>query len=271
MVEKVDFKSIRQELERRRKILVDRAHDSAFPMDEVERKHIIEYLEENDLPQRPSSEEQLLKEFVSSALSINQPPFRIRSRLKKVLGEIVLGHSVDRCLSLLFVAQGFRGEANWTPSALWSFVETLKSSEWDDFRMHVLRTLASIAVVMQEALAGGLEVFYARIEEEVRKGPEKTWAFMQGFTEDIWGLGPVLMSDFLKNVGFSKFVKIDIHLKREFPELVAVGKTDSRSMFIHAWRLCDQLNMTPFVFDHLLYQWGRLNNPSSLKTQRPCR
>jgi hypothetical protein len=168
-----------------------------------------------------------------------------------------LGETIALCLSRLFESEALLDDENWKPGALQLLVAKLKVDVRDDFRLHVLNTIDAIAVEMQGELVSGLRKFYSRVEDGTKNGPEQAWAFMQDFTAGISGVGPVLMSDFLKNVGYPKFVKIDFHLKREFPSLLSGVKTEARSLFIHAWHLCDELEMTPFTFDHIMYQWGR--------------
>ena len=56
-------------------------------MPQRNKAHIIDYLEAGLLPQKVADEKRLMKEFVSSALSINQPPFRTLSRMRRLLGE----------------------------------------------------------------------------------------------------------------------------------------------------------------------------------------
>jgi thermostable 8-oxoguanine DNA glycosylase len=133
----------------------------------------------------------------------------------------------------------------------------LLEKEGSEFKQYVLRTINDISMVMHEELVSGLSNFYSRVEGATKNSPEQAWAFTQDFTSEIPGVGPVLMSDFLKNIGYSNFVKIDFHLKREFPVLLAGVKGDARSLFVHAWHLCEELGMTPFIFDHIMYQWGR--------------
>jgi hypothetical protein len=109
---------------------------------------------------------------------------------------------------------------------------------------------------MQYELSSGLDMFYSKVSEALICGPEYTWSFMENFSSNIIGVGPVLLADFLKNIGFVEFVKIDQRLKKEFPKLIKGSQPTPKSMFIYAWRLCEQLKMNPFVFDHILYQWG---------------
>jgi hypothetical protein len=254
----INIEKLRQELERRKKLLIDYAHDQSVSIDPTERRHIIEFIEHENLPKKPTNEIQLLKEFVSSALSINQPPHRIRGRLQSILGEIPLGDTIPICLNLLFDEPKFLDNRNWNPKNLEKLSNDLLDKNNDSFKNHILITINSISIIMQKELSYGLDNFFEKIANEIKLGPENAWKFMEKFTKEIKNVGPGLMSDFLKNVGFPEFVKIDQRLKVEFPEFInEFNLKNAKSMFISAWKLCAKLNITPFVFDHILYQWNK--------------
>lgn len=254
----MDIPKLREEMERRRLKLVALAHRDNVPMVPVEREHIIEYLEHKKLPEKPADEIRIMKEFVSSALSINQPPYRIRSRMQALLGDIPLADTIPACLSRLYDCPAFLEDKQWTPGALANLLKSLPYTSEDPLKSHIRNTLLGLAEVMAEVLQNGTEVFYNLLESAVAAGPENAWTFMKQFTEPIHNVGPGLMSDFLKNIGFPEFVKIDQRLKKEFPALVPGLPTDPRAMFIFAVERCRQLGMTPFLFDHILYQWGNV-------------
>jgi len=238
--------------------LITCAHDPLIQMDPVERRQIIEYLEEEKLPEKPTDEVRLMKEFVSSALSINQPPHRIRNRLRSILGEISRYNTIDLCLYKLFGDPDFRVENNWMPHSLAQTANRLQKQilKEDSFKKNVLTTIESIALTMQRELSSGLDRFYDHMSDELSHGPEQTWTFLKHFTSNISGVGPVLMSDFLKNIGFVEFAKIDQRLKTEFPKLASGLPTTPDKIFIYIWHLCKKMKMSPFVFDYILYQWG---------------
>lgn len=260
----MDIPKLREEMEWRKLKLIELAHRDDVPLVPVEREHIFQYLELGNLPEKPDSEVWIMKEFVSSALSINQAPHRIRSRMQRILGDIPLAGTIPICLSRLYDCTAFLDDANWTPANLTRLLKSLPQYPNDPFKADVRRTLSELAAVMIKALQDGVESFYHQVEAAVAEGPENTWAFMKQFTELVYNVGPGLMSDFLKNIGFSEFVKIDQRLKREFPALVSGLPKDARGMFISAVKLCRQIEMTPFVFDHILYQWGNMKTKDYL-------
>jgi hypothetical protein len=251
--------ALRNELERRRQLLIAAAEDLSVTLAPVERRHILEYLRDGQLPRHPQTTSALLRELVSSALSINQPPFRIRSRLKKILGDIPLADTIGHCLATLLHADSLSTDEAWDPVRFQSILVELRETQprSDAFSLHVINTSVDCGSTLELWVANGLEAFYRQVDTGLSKGPEAAWSFMQELSRPIHGVGPVLIADFLKNSGFHRLVKLDQRLEREFPALLNKHKNlDSRRMFIEAWHLADQLGMEPFVLDHLLYQWG---------------
>lgn len=250
--------AVRDELAHRRQILISAAEDASVVMDPVERRHILEYLRDGRLPTHPTTTHALLQELVSSALSINQPPFRTRSRLTKVLGEIPLGSTIGSCLAKLLNAESLLRDATWEPVPLMATLTELHASQptADAFIHSVINTGIACARTLEQWVAHGLKPFYERVEAGLAAGPEAAWTFLQTMSKPIDGVGPVLMADFLKNSGFHRLVKLDQRLQREFPDLLGNAPQDAQRLFIEAWHLADQLGMAPFVLDHLLYQWG---------------
>jgi len=254
-----EVESLRREMEKRREILVEQAHNSLIDLDPTDKENIIKFLDKGLLPERPTDEIHLMKEFISSCLSINQPPHRIRSRMTAILGKIPLADTIPLCLHKLFDCSDFLLDPNWKPSSLETLIKSLKDEDEkfsDQFRRDVLDTLDSVASKMSFELEAGINQFYDRITREIRNGPESVWEFLKRFTKNLRGVGPSLMSDFLKNIGFGEFVKIDQRLKKELPNLIKDLKLTPKEMFIFSWYLCERLQMTPFIFDQILYQWG---------------
>ena len=240
-------------------LLIKLAHNPQIDLDRTDIENIIKFLENRLLPEKPSDEIHLMKEFISSCLSINQPPHRIRSRMTAILGKIPLADTIPLCLNKLFDCSDFLLDSNWKPSSLETLIKSLRDKDEnfsDQFRRDVLDTLDSVTNKISFELEAGINQFYDRITREITKGPESVWAFLQQFTANLRGVGPSLMSDFLKNIGFVEFVKIDQRLKNELPKLIEGLKSTPKNMFIFSWYFCERLKMTPFIFDQILYQWG---------------
>ena len=86
------------------------------------------------------------------------------------------------------------------------------------------------------------------------------WALVEDFSKSIKQVGPALMCDFFKEIGFVRYVKVDHHFSKQFPKLVKqkedCGLSPKRS-FILSQEIADAVGMTPFHLDSILYLWGR--------------
>ena len=65
-IDKSQINGAKNELERRRKILIELAHNQGCPMNKLDRKEILWYLEKNQLPKRPATIPTLMKSFIMS-------------------------------------------------------------------------------------------------------------------------------------------------------------------------------------------------------------
>ena len=86
-------------------------------------------------------------------------------------------------------------------------------------------------------------------------------------SKSINNVGVALVCDFLKEIGFTRFVKVDHHFKREFPELLSTSKTCKQSpkeSFILSQELADSIGITPFHLTRSLYLWGRYGDKRNL-------
>lgn len=180
-------------------------------------------------------------------------------KLRSLIGKIPLAETIPICLSQLFNEPDFLKDENWTFINLCRFVTKIKRTKGNEsgIKLAILDILQNGSDKMSREFKTGLESFYIKISDEIIKGPEQIWKFMETFTKSIPGVGPGLFSDFLKNSGFVEFVKIDYHFKNEFPVLIGDENLTPKQQFILTMQLCNQLGMTPFHFDHILYQWGR--------------
>ncbi len=256
-----DFDGVKAELNRRRQLLIQWASDQSLRMDPVDRQHILDYFRDKRLPERPSTAEGVMRELISSALSINQPPFWTKNRLTKLLGQTPLGPTIGLCLArLLDASELAKSKEVWAPATLHAELLRIGSQlkpAPESFEHSVLRTSIDCAKALEHELREGLDDFYRRVDEALKASPERTWQFMTTLSAPIAGVGPVLTSDFLKNIGFHRLVKIDQRLRTQLPALVPTIDTGSdRTRFISAWKLADMIGWNPFILDHLLFQWG---------------
>ncbi len=93
------------------------------------------------------------------------------------------------------------------------------------------------------------------------------WELATEISKSINNVGVALICDFLKEIGFTRYVKVDHHFKREFPELISTSKKCKQSpkeSFILSQELADSIGITPFHLDSILYLWGRYGDKKKL-------
>lgn len=255
---------LRKELDRRKIILTSLAEDSSKKMDESDREHILKYLRDGYLPERPNNIPCLLKEFASSGSSYSVT----RNYLKTFIGKFPGPDNIAEALSQAFREDGFLKDNNWYPASLNALVDSIcRKRNWANVNIgtkvpdsRILGLLKDGAGWFEKALVDGLDVYYKRIESRMTS-PELAWDYVTEFSSPIRQFGEALASDYLKNIGFHQYVKPDFHFLREFPQLAGLPeKMKSRDQFIVAWHLSKFLGITAFYLDHLLYEWGRYGN-----------
>lgn len=235
--------------------------DPACPMDETDRIHILAYLEREEIPEKPKNIEQLMKVYASSCLSQSI----IRRRLARLLGRIPTPETIPECLETMFGAPDFRKDPYWTPTNLPDLLVGIqKQEDWADRDLRSLRVKPRVigilidgCVFLQKKLQRGLTPFYEEIAAAIENGPEATWKYANRFSSSIRHVGPATVCDFLKNMGFPDFVRVEGHFRKEFPELINENNMTQKQQFIVSLALCEELGMRPFFFDHIMYQWGR--------------
>jgi hypothetical protein len=184
--------------------------------------------------------------------------------LRPLVGELPSIKNIDKALSLAFDNEEFLVEENWTPEGLLKIATAIQSVEnynldSREFKPRIIAVLLTGMEKMKAELVNGLDAFYREIDS-VRE-PVAMIRLINSFSRVIKNVGPVLVSDFFKNIGFTNYVKIDYHFRNEFPKLMTfkTHKKDLsfRESFILSQEIAKELGYTPFYIDALLYLWGR--------------
>jgi hypothetical protein len=118
----------------------------------------------------------------------------------------------------------------------------------------------------------GLVQFYSTIDKAIQSGPEAMLEFAHNLTKKpkIYWMADKLACDFLKNLGFTRYVKIDIHLSRIIKMLT--NETEAKKceqimndvpkslhdklLFAVAIDIADFIGLEPFRLDKILYLKG---------------
>jgi len=256
------FVDLKKELERRKNILIRLAHSNiSINMGSFERNRIIELFEKERLPKYPKTVPLLLKHFCVSSFSY--APLR-NNFLKPLIGDIPSTENIDRILSLVFEREEFLDTSYWTPENLLGLAENIQSQKnynlySKEFKQRIISVLLTGMLKMQSELENGLVAFYSKIESI--KATDDMIKLSINFSKSIRNVGPVLISDFFKNIGFTNYVKIDHHFQKEFNTLVVFytkkKKLNFKESFTLSQIIAKKLNYSPYYIDALLYFWGK--------------
>jgi hypothetical protein len=113
---------IRDEIERRKKILIAHSYNNSFPMESVERVRIQSLLEHGESPTRPTDVPTLMKQFCVSSFSYAP----LRKYLMSITGDIPMRDTIQRTLSIVFENTEFLNDSNWTPESLGTLSLTIQ-------------------------------------------------------------------------------------------------------------------------------------------------
>ncbi|MDO8927748.1 MAG: hypothetical protein Q7W54_02045, partial [Bacteroidota bacterium] len=169
------------------------------------------------------------------------------------------------CLKITYSTDDFLLDNNWTPKQLYAIAKNIQKEYAYKSKSNIpVERMISIIIegsrVMSRKLEHGLYNFYAELDNVSKMSGEEMWTYVESFGKDIYNVGPNLICDFIKNIGFERFVKVDHHFKAEFPTLIGYDsckKMSNKKHFILSQKLADLVQMSPFHLDKLLYLWGR--------------
>ncbi|MCP3177446.1 hypothetical protein MJO47_10075 [Desulfuromonas sp. KJ2020] len=257
---------VRDELHRRRDILVHRSYDTSFQMEPSERERIQLDLERWKSPPRCTDIPNLMKQFCVSAYSYAP----IRNNLLSPLAEgLPTRQNIALALSRVFDdQQEFLDDAFWSPDLLGDLAAEIQerykfNQSSRQFRPRILAVLLTGSRKLEEALRDGLDGFYEMVGHA--KTPSAMWSLVNNFSKGIDYVGPALVCDFFKEIGFVQYVKVDHHFAAQFPELIKWKggcRLSPRQSFILSQEIADAVGMTPFHLDAILYLWGRYGDRS---------
>jgi len=253
------IQQIRIEIERRRKRLIELSHQESSQIISVERERIQSLLERWESPSRPTDVETLMKQFCVSAFSYAP----LRKYLASFIGNIPMRDTIALSLSRAFNDNEFLNDSSWSPMALHNVARKIQLREKYDlsrkqFNPRIISVLLTGTKVLDKELSRGLDAFYKKISNA--NTPTAMWEYATQISASINNVGVTLICDFLKEIGFTRYVKVDHHFKREFPKLISSSKTCKQSpkeSFILSQELADLVGITPFHLDSILYLWGR--------------
>ena len=253
--------AILEVLLQRQGALVALAEDPTSPMEIVDRENILNYFVEGSWPDRPQSVEHVTRYFMGAAFTYSV----VRNFLRARVGYLGSGDWLSTALRRSFDEPRFMEASVWEPVPMGQLARELEKrldpkSPPRAVPRRIVEVLKTGSAHLERELAEGVEPFCDRVDQACESGPVGMWRFVSEFSAPVRFVGPALTCAFLKDIGFVQFVKVDHHIEREFPDLighVGCGSLSTKDHFRLSIELGEQIGMTPFHIDHLLYQWGR--------------
>lgn len=249
-------------IDNRKKALLELAANSPEKMDPVDVENINAFFGQGGLPERPDSVSALMKVFFLCCFTY--APLR-RWLSSRNDGLIPRPDDIPRLLFSIYEEEEFLIDEKWTPENLNYLAHKIQSREGFDlnsrrFPERIIAVLLSGSIKMRQRLYGGIDVFYSELDHINRLSAEDMWRYVLDFQKGIRNVGPALICDFLKDIRCDRFVKVDHHFREEFPALIKLdrGKVLSDEGHLRLSQvISDELDISPFHLDHILYQWGR--------------
>lgn len=258
--------AVKEELARRREALIQLARSPSTPIDPLDRSEIVKYLAEGGRPERPEDVPSIMKAFLKSCYTYAV----LRSFSTKILGEIPTPDTMPILLTRVFSEPAFKHDDTWLPPNLKDTALRIQEREHYDHtsrepRPRMIRVMLDGSEEMTKRLSQGLDNFFAALEQVSVSPPEEMWSFVKSFSRPIYHVGPALICDFIKEIGFLKFVKVDHHFLLQFSSLVpslreGCSRLSNKEHFVLSQQLADAVGMEPYYLDRILYEWGRYGN-----------
>lgn len=119
------------------------------------------------------------------------------------------------------------------------------------------RSLADITLFLklfqqQDGSASRLRNYIA----ENSNTKETAWVLAVSISQQIRGMGPTLVCDALKEVGFSNYSKPDTHIKDIFCELGLADSSEDKEVFYALWEFANEVNALPSQVDKIFWLIG---------------
>ncbi|MCX6227033.1 MAG: hypothetical protein NTV01_20180 [Bacteroidia bacterium] len=171
--------------------------------------------------------------------------------------------TIALALSKAFMNNNFLIDSNWLPESLYNLAVTIQETNRYDlssrqFKPRIIAVLLTGTLKLRQELKFGIESFYAKVSKVTI--PLEMWNLVNDFSAAIDQVGPALICDFFKEIGFTRYVKVDHHFRKEFPQLLnTMGscRQNPKQSFILSQEIADALGIAPFHLDAILYLWGR--------------
>jgi len=241
---------------------------------------VLDFIRDNKTPKRPETLNKLMIQLISSAFSYN----RIRRQLRKInrekfsIDNYPIREDHEKILAYLLDEERFKIEDFWHPQKLELLIRDVETEgRYKDYKIisdywleHIMQILRTAPAKMIEISNENIAEFYKKVDDvcdkdyqqNVFRKSQNLWELTIEFSNGIRNVGSNLICDFLKESGFTQYAKMDVHLIRSMSEVINRNTchelSDFESFIVTQW-LADNIKMTPFKLDKILYVYGVYN------------
>lgn len=182
-------------------------------MDDLDKECILLFFENEKHPEQPEDIPHLMRKFFTSCFSYAP----LRKHLTSVVGSIPDSFMLPSCLAKVFSEEKFLETKNWHPINLYKVAKNIQNKNKYDlkskkFKPRMISVLLSGSKAMEKKLENGLDEFYSELTVVNRMSGSDIWSFVSKFAKDIYNVGPNLICDFIKGIGFERFVALNLGL-----------------------------------------------------------
>jgi len=274
-----DIQHIKKEIQQKESWLISVAENKNL-FDKTHTEMVLDFIRENKVPKRPETLNKLMIQFISRAFSYN----RIRKQMRKInrekfhLNNYPVRSDYKKILAYLLDDKRFLREDYWHPKKFQELITEIEiRGRYKDLQIlsdywleHIMGILRTAPVKLLEFTHQNIDTFYIKVEEicnqqnnNIFEKAKNLWNFATELSQGIRNVGTNLMCDFLKESGFTDYAKMDVHLIRYMSHLLSKQNhnrlTDYESFVVTQW-LADQIKITPFKMDKILYVYSLYNH-----------
>lgn len=271
---------IKKEILEKEKELIDQAQ-IGNRLDTTHTDMVLNSIRDNRIPDHPKDLNRLMLQFITSALTYTVLREELKRQFKQIFdkdGYPVLD-DYRFLLSKIFHETKFINETNWHPEKLLEIAEAIQGKNAYDLKSkkpkpRIIAVLLTAPPVINAIFGNNLQKKYEEIEK-IQDIPDainravKLWSFAENVHKyegkKIRNVGTALVCDFLKESGFKNYAKIDFQMIKAISDLIGGGckKFNNFDLFVATQWIAQNIEMTPFRLDKILYVHGWMNGKNN--------
>lgn len=271
---------IKKEILEKEKELIYQAQNGDR-LDTTHTEMVLNSIRDNRIPDHPKNLNRLMMQFITSALTYTVLREDLKRQFKQIFGKdgypVLDDHKF--LLSNIFHEPKFEDETNWHPEKLLEITEAIQGQNGYDLKSkqtkpRIIAILLTAPPVINAIFGNDLHKKYEEIEKiqdipDAINRASELWLFAENVHKydgmKIRNVGTALVCDFLKECGFKNYAKIDFQMIKSISDLIGEGckKFNNFDLFVATQWIAQNIEMTPFRLDKILYVHGWMNGKNN--------